>query len=83
MGSQWTVVDPLNGDSGPGQSLQPLVAGLGGAANADFVRIQWPDGIAASTNWIWLRDCIAWRKRDDLPSSCPVLFAWDGRSMRL
>ena len=31
--------------SGPGQSLQPTAVGLGGAPQADFVSLVWPDGV--------------------------------------
>ena len=78
VGARWTVVEPLGNDSGPGQNLQPIVAGLGSAKEADFLSIQWPDGVgqvemnlAAGPHRIV--------ESDRMPSSCPVLFAWNGR----
>ena len=41
-GTRWTVVDTFRADSGPGQSLQPLLLGLGGAPQIDFVSIPHP-----------------------------------------
>ncbi len=77
VGTQATVVNPLSAHSGPGQSLQPVAAGLAGAERADFVRIQWPDGIDQLELGLeaGLHEI---EERDDLPSSCPLLFAWDG-----
>jgi len=77
VGSRWTVADYLRLESGPGQSLQPLTLGLGGAEKADFLRLIWPDGVTQAE-----RDLTAGLHRiaeeDRMPSSCPVLFAWNG-----
>ena len=77
-GSRWTVADTYRNDSGPGQSLQPLEMGVGGRERADFVAIDWSDGVfqteldlSAGASHI-----IAETQRQ--LSSCPVLFAWDG-----
>jgi len=79
-GARWTVVDTYRADSGPGQSLQPLLLGLGGAPRIDFVSIDWSDGVlqtemdlAAGSSHI-----IAETQRQ--LSSCPVLFSWDGKA---
>ena len=78
VGSRWTVADTFRSDSGPGQGLQPLELGTGGRERADFVAIDWSDGVfqteldlaAGSSN------VIAETQRQ--LSSCPVLFAWNG-----
>ncbi|MFV2073633.1 MAG: FG-GAP-like repeat-containing protein [Thermoanaerobaculales bacterium] len=77
-GSRWTVVDTMRSNSGPGQSLQPTEIGAGGRQQADFVSIDWSDGVfqteldlAAGTTHV-----IAEAQRQ--LSSCPVLFAWNG-----
>lgn len=78
VGSRWTILDTLAGDSGPGQSIQPLVSGIGTSQKADFVSIQWPDGVAQ----IEMDLAPGFHKIDEvdrLPSSCPVLFAWNGK----
>ncbi len=35
-------------DTAPGQSLQPIAIGLAGAERADFVAIDWSDGVFQS-----------------------------------
>ncbi len=42
---RWTITSTLERDSSPGQSLQPLFMGLGGQPNADYVAIDWSDGV--------------------------------------
>ncbi len=88
--SRWTVAETLGADSGPGQSLQPIAIGLGGAAQIDFVSIDWPDGVlqsevhgVAPDPSSAPRDFSAGRleriaELQRQTSSCPVLFAWDG-----
>ncbi|MFV1963824.1 MAG: FG-GAP-like repeat-containing protein [Pirellulaceae bacterium] len=77
VGSRWTVVHQMRAQSGPGQSLQPLAVGLGDRPKADFVRVVWPDGVAQiemdlAPEHHWVEEL------DRMPTSCPVLFAWDG-----
>ncbi len=87
---QWTAFDTFRATSGPGQSLQPVAIGLGGAPHADFVLIDWPDGVFQSeVNGILpVADApprnLAAGHIDTIEeiqrqtSSCPVLFVWDG-----
>jgi Flp pilus assembly protein TadD len=77
-GSRWTTAQLFRNHSGPGQSLQPLAVGLGGASQADFVAIDWSDGVFQSELALAAgqRHEIAETQRQ--LSSCPVLFAWDG-----
>ena len=77
VGLHWSVIDYLRNGSGPGQSLQPAALGLGGEKKADFVRIAWPDGVSQSE----LQVASGWKRieeMDRMPSSCPILFAWNG-----
>ena len=88
--SRWTIATTTRDTSGPGQSLQPLAIGLGGADHLDFVAIDWPDGVfqsevhgQATRPDPRLRDFSAGRlevigETDRQPTSCPVLFAFDG-----
>ena len=64
---------------GPNQSWLPLVLGLGGASKADYVQLQWPDGVAQVEIGLTAgsRHNIAELQRKI--SSCPVLFAWNGQ----
>jgi Flp pilus assembly protein TadD len=64
--------------AGLGQSVQPLLLGLGQAAAADFVSLRWPDGTwQAELNVPAGPAVIPETQRKTV--SCPLLFAWDGR----
>jgi hypothetical protein len=57
----------------------PLVFGLDGVRQADYVALLWPDGVTQCE-----RDLAAGRlhrlqETDRRISSCPVLFAWNGQ----
>jgi len=78
VGSRWTVLDTYRASSGPGQSLQPVTIGLGGARAADFVAIDWTDGVYQTEMTVVadeLREIVETQRQ---MSSCPVLFAWNG-----
>ena len=64
---------------GLNQSALPILFGLGGARQADYVRLLWPDGVAqVETNLnAGQRHKVAETQRKI--SSCPVLFAWNGQ----
>jgi Tfp pilus assembly protein PilF len=55
-----------------------LVAGLGSAKQADFVRIVWPDAVQQAVLDVpsGQVNCIVEEQRR--PDSCPLLFSWDG-----
>ncbi|MCP4691534.1 MAG: CRTAC1 family protein, partial [Desulfobacterales bacterium] len=82
VGSRWTVTSTFRDHSGPGQGLQPLMVGLGQADKIDFVAIDWSDGVYQTE-----MDLPAGARRRITEtqrqlSSCPVLFAWDGKKHR-
>ncbi|MEP7117204.1 MAG: CRTAC1 family protein, partial [Acidobacteriota bacterium] len=79
--SRWTAFDTARPQSGPGQSLQPVSVGLGGAARADFVSLTWPDGVLQTEIALegGQRHVIAETQRQ--LSSCPVLFAFNGTAL--
>ena len=77
---RWTVLDTLDTHSGPGQSLVPLSVGLGGSPRADFIALQWSDGVAQTE-----LDLDAGRLHEIAETqrqlaSCPVVFAWNGET---
>ena len=77
---RWTVLDSLDTHSGPGQSLVPLSVGLGGSPRADFIALQWSDGVAQTE-----LDLDAGRLHEIAETqrqlaSCPVVFAWNGET---
>jgi FG-GAP-like repeat len=81
-GSRWTAFDSARTQSGPGQSLQPMAVGLGGAARADLVSLVWSDGILQSELHLDGGRLQVIEETQRQLSSCPVLFAFDGTSTR-
>jgi len=81
-GSHWTALDTVRTASGPGQSLQPVAVGLGGADRADFVSIIWSDGILQTEIDLAAGRVHRIEETQRQLSSCPVLFAWDGTGFR-
>ena len=81
-GSRWTAFDTVRTSSGPGQSLQPLSVGLGGAPRADFVSLVWSDGILQTEIDLEGGRLHRIEETQRQLSSCPVLFAFDGTRFR-
>ena len=77
--SRWTAFETTRVESGPGQSLQPTSIGLGGAPRADFVAITWSDGVFQTELALDGGRLHRIGETQRQLSSCPVLFAWDGR----
>ena len=78
-GSQWSLLQTYRNHSGPGQSLQPLAVGLNGEQQADFVSIDWSDGVFQSEIGIASGQLHQITETQRQLSSCPVLFAWNGQ----
>lgn len=81
-GSRWTAVDTVRQHSGPGQSLQPVAVGLGGAARADLVSLTWSDGVLQTELQLDGGRLHVIEETQRQLSSCPVLFAFDGTATR-
>ena len=78
-GSRWSLLQTYRNHSGPGQSLQPLAVGLNGEQQADFVSIDWSDGVFQSEIGIASGQLQQFTETQRQLSSCPVLFAWNGQ----
>ena len=78
-GSRWSLLQNYRNHSGPGQSLQPLAVGLNGEQMADFVSIDWSDGVFQSEIRIASGQLHTITETQRQLSSCPVLFAWNGQ----
>jgi hypothetical protein len=78
-GSRWSLLQTYRNHSGPGQSLQPLAVGLNGEQQADFVSIDWSDGVFQSEIGIASGQLQRITETQRQLSSCPVLFAWNGQ----
>jgi Flp pilus assembly protein TadD len=79
VGSRWTLPPAYRSHSGPGQGLQPLALGLGGAPQADFVTLDWSDGVFQSELGLAAGRTHSISETQRQLSSCPVLFAWNGK----
>ncbi len=77
-GSRWSLLPGYRNHSAPGQSLQPLSVGLRGARRADFVAIDWSDGVFQSEVDVPTGELLSIAETQRQLSSCPVLFAWNG-----
>ncbi len=77
--SRWTAFDTFRSSSGPGQSLQPVAVGLGGSDRIDFISIDWSDGVFQSEIDLAGGALHTIRETQRQMSSCPVLFAFNGR----
>jgi tetratricopeptide (TPR) repeat protein len=77
-GSRWILTDTWRRRSAPGQGLQPVVTGLGGAPRLDFVALTWSDGVFQSELDLAAGELHPLVETERQLSSCPVLFAWDG-----
>ncbi len=79
VGAHWTALETYRLQSGPGQSMQPVTFGLGGAKDADFVRLTWPDGLRQTELDLEAGRTHRVEETQRQTSSCPVIFAWDGQ----
>ena len=75
---RWTVFDAMDTNSGPGQSLGPLLVGLAGHHQADFVALDWSDGVTQTELDLAAGEHHVIEETQRQLASCPVLFAWDG-----
>jgi Flp pilus assembly protein TadD len=60
------------------QSRLPVVFGLGGARQADYLQLLWPDGVAQVEIALNAGQSHKIAELQRKLSSCPVLFAWNG-----
>lgn len=76
---QWVVNWHLRNHSGPGSTLQPVAIGLNGVEQADFVALDWPDGVYQTELDLAAGQVHRIDETQRQLASCPVLFAWDGQ----
>lgn len=76
--NRWAVNWHLRNHSGPGSNLLPAAIGLNGAQQADFVAIDWPDGVYQTELDLAAGQTHRIKETQRQLASCPVLFAWDG-----
>lgn len=78
VGSNWSAVTVGRDNAGPGQSLQPVAFGLGGAPAIDFIAIDWSDGVYQTELALEAGKLHTIVEEQRQVSSCPVLFVWNG-----
>jgi tetratricopeptide (TPR) repeat protein len=61
------------------QGAQQILAGMGSTEHADLVRILWPTGVPQDETEIATKNSLNITELDRRGSSCPTLFAWDGK----
>ncbi|MCU1305631.1 MAG: repeat protein, partial [Acidobacteriaceae bacterium] len=66
-----------------GQGTSEIIAGLGTATEADVVRVLWPTGVLQDEIQLASGREQVVSEIDRRGSSCPTLFAWDGKRYRL
>ena len=79
-GGRWTVLDAIDPHSGPGQSLQRLSVGLAGRGVADFIALDWSDGVSQTELDLAAEEVHDIAEVQRQLASCPVLFAWNGNA---
>jgi len=80
--SRWSMFNTLDVSSTPGQSLQPTAIGLAGEPRADYISIEWSDGVFQSEIDLEAGKHHRVKETQRQLSSCPVLFAWDGEEYK-
>ncbi len=65
-------------DSGLGQSIAPIVVGLGARGKVNLINIAWPDGVLQGELNLAADQKKSLIEVNRKPSSCPVLFTWNG-----
>ncbi len=82
-GGLWQKFEVAGGSGLGSQGSSQIVAGLGQATTADVVRLLWPTGVPQDEIDIDAAKLshgeLALKELDRRGSSCPTLFAWDGK----
>jgi tetratricopeptide (TPR) repeat protein len=65
------------------QGPPEILVGLGDADGIDLLRLLWPTGVPQDEIHLERKPVLALTEADRRGSSCPVLFAWDGKRFSL
>lgn len=76
---QWQKFEVAGGAGYLSQGSGEILAGLGKADKADVVRMLWPTGVPQDEIDLAANKPLTIKELDRRGSSCPVLFAWDGK----
>ena len=75
---RWTVREAIDAHSKKGQSHKPLAFGLGGSSSADYIRLEWSDGVSQTETNLAAGELHVIAEVQRQLASCPVVFAWNG-----
>jgi len=70
--------DHTTPDSGLGQSIAPVVLGVGTRDHIDLVHLRWPDGVIQCELNVAANQTRTLAENNRKEGSCPVLFTWNG-----
>ena len=79
-GARWTGGESFRRATGRSQSLAPASIGVGDARGVDLVELEWSDGVLQSEVDLAAGILHPLAETQRQISSCPVLFAWNGRT---
>ncbi len=82
IGTQSTFLQSFRGQSGPGQSRQPLLVGLAKEPAIDYVTLVWPDGLFQTETQLLPGTLHRIEETQRQVSSCPVVFVSCGDKMQ-
>ena len=78
-GGHWQKFEVAGSSGYLSQGSLDVLAGLGSADKVDVVRLLWPTGVPQDEINIAADKTVALKELDRRGSSCPTLFAWDGK----
>ena len=81
-GNLWQKWEIAGATGYMGQGSPEILAGLGSRAHVDIVRMLWPTGVLQDELKVPADTFTPLDEIDRRGSSCPVLFAWDGKKYR-
>jgi ASPIC and UnbV/FG-GAP-like repeat len=81
-GNLWQKWEVAGATGYMGQGAPEILAGLGNRTHVDIVRMVWPTGVLQDELKVPADKFTPLHEIDRRGSSCPVLFAWDGKEYR-
>ncbi|HEX4036958.1 MAG TPA: FG-GAP-like repeat-containing protein [Acidobacteriaceae bacterium] len=78
----WQKFEVQGGSGYLSQGSTEILAGLGKADHVDVVRLLWPTGVPQDEIDVGAKKEVDLKELDRRGSSCPTLFAWDGKHYR-
>jgi len=81
-GGLWQKFEVAGASGYEGQGSNEVIAGLGQVDHVDMVRLLWPTGVPQDEIHLNPNKPVALKELDRRGSSCPVLFAWNGKKYK-